>query len=256
MTVVLGLAGCSVGTVRQDVDPPRMLVFSKTSWYRHEAIPQINDYLVQLGREHGLEVDVTEDSAAFTADNLRRYSVVVFNNTTDIGKSLDDEHKQAYIDWFRRGGGYVGLHAASVHHETWPWYSAMLGTNFNSDTQRQPGRVVREPAARKHPAVRHWGDERSVAEEWMHYESSVRGTVGTAVLLTLDESSIDTTVKPFFRDKGGRAMGEDHPISWTREFEGGRAFYTVFGHDMQSLETEPVRRHVAGGLLWVAGRSR
>ncbi len=258
--IILGLwlAGCHGGAVRPDPAPAlqRVLVFSKTSWYRHEAIPLINETLVRLGRDNGLEVDATEDAGAFTAENLRRYQVVVFNNTTDIGKSLSEEQKQAFMDWFGHGGGYVGLHAASVHHHTWPWYERMLGTNFNSDTERQEGRVVRDPQGRNHPTVAHWGRQQRVWEEWMHYESSVRGTPGTTVLLTLDESSINTTVKPYFRDKGGRPMHGDHPVAWARRFEGGRVFYTNFGHDAQALQTEPTRSLILQGLRWAAAGSR
>lgn len=256
--------GCGLGSARTDgaaapgdapaPEPIRVLAFSKTSWYRHDAIPQVNEYLVELGREHGFEVDATEDPAAFTPENLRRYDVVVFNNTTDIGKSLDDAQKQAFIDWFRNGGGYVGLHSASVHHDTWPWYAAMLGTNFNSDVEHQRALVKVDPeaAAKKHPAARHLPSEFWMAEEWMNFETSVTGLQGTMVLLRIDEKTFDTTVKPYFRDKGGRPMGADHPVAWARQFEGGRVFYTNFGHDMRALQTEPVRAHVLGGIRWAA----
>lgn len=254
--VGLALAGCRAGGAGHEAGNrlERVLVFSRTAWYRHDAIPQINEYLVELGREHGFAVDATEDPAVFTPDTLGRYQVVVFNNTTDIGKSLDDEQKQAFIGWFRGGGGYVGLHAASVHHDTWPWYAEMLGTNFNSDVEHQRGKVLVETAARDHPAVKHLPRELWIAEEWMNFETSVRGLPGTTVLLTLDESTIDTTVKPYFRDKGGRPMGKDHPIAWTREFEGGRVFYTNFGHDLRALQADELRAHLLGGLRWAAGR--
>jgi type 1 glutamine amidotransferase len=242
---------CAMGC--RGAGPERVLVFSKTSWYRHEAIPKVNAYLAKMGAEHGFAVDVTEDASVFTPENLARYQIVVFNNTTDIGKSLDDAQKEAFVAWFRAGGGFLGLHSASVHHKTWPWYERMLGTDFNSDVERQEGIVRVDPAARDHPAVRGFGPELRIGEEWMNYESSPRGVPGTTVLLTLDESSIDTTVKVYFQDKGGRPMGGDHPISWLRRFEGGRAFYTNFGHDERALETDFGRAHILGGLRWAAG---
>jgi type 1 glutamine amidotransferase len=245
----LTAVGCA-GASRLD----RVLVFARPAWYRHEAIPQVNEYLARLGRENDFAVDATEDPSVFAPATLVRYQVVLFNNTTDIGKSLDDAQKRAFIDWFRAGGGYAGLHSASVHHDTWPWYAAMLGTNFNSDVEHQAGRVVVDPEARGHPAVRHLGASARIGEEWMNFEASVRGLPGTRVLLTLDESTIDTTVKPYFRDKGGRPMGRDHPVAWVREFEGGRVFYTNFGHDLRALETPEVRTHVLEGIRWAAGR--
>jgi type 1 glutamine amidotransferase len=48
-------------------------------------------------------------------------------------------------------------------------------------------------------------------------------------------------------------MGADHPIAWTHETEGGgRFFYTEFGHDMRSLSTPFVRRHILEGIKWAA----
>lgn len=233
----------------------KVLVFSKTSWYRHEAIPAINAWFVDLGRKHGFVADYTEDATTFSPAILSQYDVVVFNNTTDIGKSLDDPQKEAFIAWFRNGGGYVGIHAASVHHETWPWYSKMLGTNFNSDTEHQEGLVRVEAGGRSHPAVRGFGPDFRISEEWMNYETSVRGLPDTTVLLTLDESTIDTTVKKYFRDKGGRPMGADHPICWVRRFEGGRVFYTNFGHDEEALLSEFGTAHLLGAIRWAAGLS-
>lgn len=251
MRSVLVLALAAVGCAEvPTID--RVLVFARPAWYRHEAIPQVNEYLTKLGTDNGFAVDATEDPLVFTPENLARYQVVVFNNTTDIGKSLDEAQKKAFIDWFRAGGGYVGLHAASVHHETWPWYAAMLGTNFNSDVEHQIGRVLVDREARGHPAASHLGAGKRISEEWMNFETSVRGLPGTRVLLTLDESTIDTTVKPYFRDKGGRPMGKDHPITWIREFEGGSVFYTNFGHDLRALETPEVRTHVLEGIRWAA----
>jgi len=252
--LAVGLSGCGTFGEKASNEAFGVLVFSKTSWYRHEAIPQVNEYLIDLGRAHGLAVDATEDPSVFTPENLRRYQVVVFNNTTDIGKSLDESQKQAFIDWFRRGGGYVGLHSASVHHDTWPWYASMLGTNFNSDVEHQRAKVIVEPRSKNHPAVRHLPPELWVAEEWMNFETSVTGLPNTRVLLRIDEGTFDTTVKPYFRDKGGRPMGKDHPVSWVRTFEGGRVFYTNFGHDMRALATDPIRAHVLGGIRWAAGK--
>lgn len=47
-------------------------------------------------------------------------------------------------------------------------------------------------------------------------------------------------------------MGEDHPVSWIREYGGGRFFYTELGHDLRSLDTEFGRMHILEGIKWVA----
>ena len=61
---------------------PRLLVFSKTSGFRHASIPAGKQALIKLGQENGFIVDTTEDALYFTEDSLKNYSAVIFLNTT------------------------------------------------------------------------------------------------------------------------------------------------------------------------------
>jgi cytochrome c len=45
-------------------------------------------------------------------------------------------------------------------------------------------------------------------------------------------------------------MGDDHPMSWYHEYDGGRAFYTAMGHTIESFSEELFLDHVWGGLKW------
>jgi type 1 glutamine amidotransferase len=72
------------------------------------------------------------------------------------------------------------------------------------------------------------------------------------VLLRVDES-IYEPVREDSKARGGKPMGADHPIAWTHTpAGGGRLFYTEFGHDLRSLGTPFVRRHVLEGIRWAA----
>src|SRR5437762_514223 len=71
--------------------PVGVLVFSRTAGFRHDSIPA---GIAAIRGLAGLAVDATEDAAAFTPDNLRRYRVVVFLSTT--GDVLDDVQQQAF----------------------------------------------------------------------------------------------------------------------------------------------------------------
>jgi type 1 glutamine amidotransferase len=76
---------------------------------------------------------------------------------------------------------------------------------------------------------------------------------GFQVLLRVDESSYQP-VREYFACRGGKPMGADHPIAWIHQPEnGGRFFYTEFGHDLRSLKTPFVRKHILEGIRW-AGR--
>lgn len=84
---------------------------------------------------------------------------------------------------------------------------------------------------------------------------SVTGLPGVNVLLRVDEKSFDP-VRPFFKERGGKGMGDDHPVSWTREFKKGRFFYTAIGHDKRSSNTAFGRQHLLGGIKWAIGEQK
>jgi uncharacterized protein len=73
--------------------------------------------------------------------------------------------------------------------------------------------------------------------------------------LRLDESTFEP-VREYFKSRGGKPMGPDHPMTWTREIDGGRFFYTELGHDVRSLDTQFGRQLVLGALRWTAAEKK
>ena len=223
--------------------PPRfrVLVFSKTTGFRHDSIPVAIATIRRLGDEHRFGVEQTEDERRFTDRNLERYDAVVFLSTT--GEPLArPSHRGAFQRYIRRGGGFVGVHAASDSFALWPWYVGLVGARFR---RHAPGTSVadvvvedrRTPATRRLPRV--W---RRV-DEWYAFRSNPRGRVH--VLATLDER----TYHP-----DGAAMGADHPIAWCHGYDGGRSVYTAMGHTSASYREPLFVAHLLGAIEMAAGR--
>src|SRR6516165_5021920 len=59
-----------------------VLVFSKTTGFRHDSIPDGIAAIRALGAEHGFKVDDTEDPERLTDTALGQYKVVMFLSTT------------------------------------------------------------------------------------------------------------------------------------------------------------------------------
>ncbi|HEV3027283.1 MAG TPA: ThuA domain-containing protein, partial [Planctomycetota bacterium] len=95
----------------------RVLVFSKAGWYRHPEIPRTNGWLVELGAQSGFKVSVSESPEDLNPKALAEYQVLLINNANAMGETLNDKQRQAIVDWYRKGGGIVGLHAALVHQK-------------------------------------------------------------------------------------------------------------------------------------------
>jgi cytochrome c len=217
---------------------PRILVFTKTAGFRHSSIPLAVRAVRELGQQHGLAVDATEDGKAFTATNLRRYEAVVFLMTT--GDVLNGTQQAAFERFIRAGGGFAGVHSAADTEYGWAWYGRLLGTRFHNHPQIQRGAI--DVTSRRDPSTvglpRRW----TRTDEWYNFTRSPRRAV--RVLATLDETSYSP---------GDGAMGADHPIAWVHAFQGGRAWFTGGGHTEESYAEPLFRKHLIGGIRYAAG---
>ena len=128
------------------------------------------------------------------------------------------------------------------------------GCDFNSDSEFLKARVIVDPKAKNHPAVKGMGDSFEYTADWTNHDKTVTGLKGVQVLLRVDEKTYEP-VRDWFKTRDGKPMGKDHPIAWIREIEGGRFFYTELGHDVASLDTRFGVQHVVEGIRW-AGRSK
>jgi hypothetical protein len=252
----------SIATAHDTAVPPgttspglKVLVYSDTAFYRHPDIPGINRWLVLLGHEHGIEVDITEHPKDLMPKVLAKYDVLLLNNANELEKVIPEEQRKSVENWFTSGKkGIVGLHAALVHQTGWPWLNQLGGCDFNSDSDFLKAKVLVDPAAKEHPSVKGQPAEFWIEADWTNHDRSVTGLPGFQVLLRVDETTYEP-VRDHFKTRGGKAMGADHPIAWTHQPEsGGRFFYTEFGHDLRSLSTPFVRQHILEGIKWAAGK--
>ncbi len=220
------------------VPAPRVLVFSATAGYRHASIEDGVEALVKLAEQRGWRLRATEDANVFTATGLEEVNVVVFLSTT--GDVLDPDQQLAFERFIRAGNGYVGVHAASDTEYDWPWYGGLVGAYFNAHPEIQRATIIVEDGS--HAATRHLPTGWTRTDEWYGFRTNPRAQVD--VLLALDESSYSA---------GQSAMGEDHPIAWAHEYDGGRAFYTALGHTPESYGESEFLQHLVGGIEWAAG---
>ena len=212
-----------------------ILLFSKTTDYRHDSIPAGIAALSRWARASGLHVEATEDAGWFEPERLARFRAVVWLSTS--GTLLDLEQRRAFELFVRAGGAYVGIHSASASELDWPWYAELVGARFTEHPVPQPARLLVED--REHPATRHLGSEWWRSDEWYEFDHNPRASV--RVLLSVDEASY----------QGGKSG--DHPLAWCRELAGARSFYTALGHSPGDFEDPIFLQHLSGGIEWALG---
>ncbi len=217
---------------------PRILVFSRTLGWHHTSIPAGQKALMQMGTENGFAVDTTTDATKFTEANLKRYGAVVFLSTT--GNVLDDTQQAAFERYIQSGGGYVGIHAATDTEYDWPWYGKLAGAYFvdhpgikNKETPNvQTGEAY--AVNKNHPSMAGFPDRWTIRDEFYSFKDV---SPDITVLVKIDEKTY----------KDG-LMGDNHPMAWFHNFDGGKAFYTNFGHEDATFVDPVFKKHLLGGL--------
>jgi type 1 glutamine amidotransferase len=223
--------------------PAHILVFSKTSGFRHESLSSGIKMLFDLSKSQNWIITATEESSAFNYEILSGFDVVVFMNPT--GDALNENEQAAFESFMKKGKGMVGIHSAADFEYEWPFYGELIGGYFKTHPPAQTGTVVFEKF--DHPAMEPFKGMKSYTtfDEWYTFRDNPRQKVN--VLATLDESSI----KKFKNDDW--RMG-DHPIIWWLEKDGMRSFYTGFGHTHEAFQDEKIKEHIKNAINWAAKR--
>ena len=218
----------------------RILVFSKTSGFRHESIAAGIAALQKLAGQKQFTLITTEDAAQFTDANLRQFNAIIFLNTT--GDVLDDAQQLAMERFIQSGGGFVGIHSATdtEWEGDWFWYRNLVGAVFKNHPN-QPSNVQTATVTivdKNHPSTKELPESFSLADEWYNYRDVYEFI---HVVAKVDESTYQ-----------GGEHNHDHPISWYHEYDGGRAFSSFLGHLPASWSDAVCLHHVYAGIYWTA----
>jgi type 1 glutamine amidotransferase len=185
----------------------------------------------RLGRRHRFTVDTTGNASRFTPRRLARYDVVIFLHATGTPLASASQ-RRAFERYIRRGGGYVGIHAAADTRGDWPWYERLVGARFDRHDPGVSARTVRvedRGTAATRGLPRAWNR----TDEWYLFRSNPRGRVH--VLASLDRS---------------------RPLAWCHRYDGGRSVYTAMGHTRESFAEPRYLSHLRGAIEMAAGRAR
>lgn len=228
----------------------KVLVYTKNGkGYVHKNIPSAVKAIQKLGSEKGFHVDVSEDPAVFTEENLKQYRFLVFPSTNNDVFDTDSQ-RVIFRRYIEAGGGFVGLHSVTGTERNWTWFKMMVGGSFAWHAKFQPFSIKvidkDHPSMEGVPAVWTKEDECYFTQEMYP---------GINVLMAHDISSV----------KGNEADTEKiktlsvqfphyYPAVWTQDFDGGTIWVTTLGHQDQDYEDPVYLNHIFQGMTYVAGK--
>src|SRR5919106_1245341 len=199
-----------------------------------------------LGTGNGFAVDATQDPADFTAENLEQYRAVIFLD--NAGNQLDAAQESALQEYVNDGGGFLGIGAAAEAEPDSNFFDGLIGARPDAASSGDTTEQVVAVGDRVHPATRDLPLEWTRSDVWYEWESRPTGQVHTVARYHAPDAPAGD---------GTTTGGTDHPISWCRDFQGGRSFYTGMGRTEASYTTDTqFQSHLLGALQWTAGLVR
>jgi type 1 glutamine amidotransferase len=212
--------------------------------YVHDNIASSVAAIRKMGLEASFGVDVSDDPAVFTDENLKQYRALVFSNSNNEAFSTGAQ-RDAFKKFIQGGGGFVGIHSASGSERKWPYYWSVVGGKFLRHPKMQTFTVrVKNPgnmSTSKLPPSFEWTDECYYTD---HLNPGIR------VLLVTDPAKIEDDKKAEYP---GDRFGDSLPLAWSQQFDGGRQFYTALGHKKEHYSHPILYQHILGGILWAMG---
>lgn len=265
-----GAGGMIGGTGGAPLGPIRVLIWNNALTYGHQsrttAIPLLrareatDNITFDLKYAHTATlsegaVDATSDPSVFTDAGLDPYDVVFFLNTT--GNTMDQDgqantHRQALMNFMKKGRGYVGTHSATDTYQgtNWPWYVDFMGANFlahspenTQGTARYYQGLTSHPIFTAAATPNPW----SRAEEWYTFTRDPLSSAIPGIKILLTSTDVSVTAQ--------------RSITWVHEMpleagapRAGRMFYTAFGHFVAAFNEKAVMDMIIAGIKWAAYR--
>ena len=217
--------------------PKEILIFSYTKKYRHQSIETGIAALTKIAEEKGYAISATEKPEDINDKNLKRFKAIVFLNPTG-SNVFNEAQKAAFQKFINKGGGFVGIHAATDFCYEWEWYGKLVGAYFTSHPKVQQADLHIKDNS--HPSTKGLPEIWKHTDEWYNFKDF---NPNVKVLITADEKSY----------QGGK-MPDFHPVSWYHDYDGGRVFYTALGHTKECYTDDLFLKHISGGLDYVLSK--
>jgi type 1 glutamine amidotransferase len=238
--------------------PRKLLLFSRTTGFRHSSIPVGVKALTMIGDKTGAYLAYhTEDISFFEPEKLKRFDAVFMLNTTGeclrpqgVGKEEADRREEALkkslVEFVAGGKGLAGLHAATDTYHRWKDYNRMIGGVFGGHpwTKNVPIKNL-EP---DHPLNAMFdGKDFEINDEIYQFTLPSARPTDQKFLLALDTSRMSDA------RLGNRKEAGPYPISWVSTYGKGRTFYCSLGH-REEIYCEPtILKHYLAGIQYVLG---
>lgn len=244
----------------------KVLVFSLHTGFDHWVRPHTEEMVKILGEKSGaFEVIGSKDISQMELKNLKKYDVLVLNNTNskpDHRNLFWDKLKESGADsaavmqkaqelesnlrkFVEEGGGLFVLHGGNTTLNNSMDFSRLLGGSFDYHPPQQAFQVRLEDP--NHPLVQAFPKEGFNHIDEPYFYKNAYEEMNFKPLLYFNNAEIKN-------QKKGQELTEGKTyVAWIRTEGKGRVMYSSPSHNAQSFENPQLLRFFLDGLQYVAG---
>jgi len=216
-----------------------VLLFSKATGFRHgESIDAGKKEFEDLAKKNNWFLYSTEEGGVFNPEQLTKFNVVIFNNST--GRLLNEDQQKVLQEFVENGGSLIGIHGAGDDSHHWDWYEQnLVGSLFSHHTLNPQFQETEITLGNVQDSVMSQGlpTRWTHADEWYVFFENPRAK-GFNIVYTIDGGKINPDGNILLTKAKNFGMGKDHPVAWYRVNGKGRTFYTSIGHDDTAWKQE------------------
>ena len=234
----------------------RILLFYKCVYPHTSIATGIATFEKLAAKTKAYSVDVTDDPAKFTTENLANYDAVLLNNSVDWETFMSKDQRTALLEFLKSGKGLIGIHSAADACKVWKPGADVIGGVFKSHPWTSGGTWAFKVESPLHPLNAAWGGKGDlIKDEVYHYRPGTFSRERSRVLLSLDMSKARNMVGKGFAARAAADVDPkgDYPVSWIHEVGQGRVFYTNLGHNNTTYWNPKVLQHYLDGIQYALG---
>lgn len=240
-TLALGLT-LGVGSAFSQAAPTetkvkRVLMYNKVGgWVHTDGLRDVHAVLKKMAVAKGFIYDSLKTESGLTLENLKKYQVIIWNNNVNgAGSVNNDAARKAVMDYVNQGGGWLLIHGAGDHGDTWKELRDVVGTKFTTHGNQGQADATVDPAAKADAELKYVvqgiPDKFRLHDEWYSFENTVRKVPNTTVLYTAGNGA-SGVLKPMADNSN------DYTYVWARKIGEGKAIYNAIGHGGNELMSQ------------------
>jgi putative membrane-bound dehydrogenase-like protein len=185
----------------------------------------------------GMNVTYTESLKDLNEKYLNKFDALIIFANHD---SIPAIQEKALLNYVASGHGLVAIHCASFCFRNSKEFVKMVGGQF---WRHKMDSIRIKNDLPNHPILKGYQEIKTVDETYLHSQLQADNVVIQSRIIGKEQS----------KDKPGQSL---EPYTWVRNYGKGNVFYTAYGHDERTWDTEAFQHLITQGILHAVGAEK